>query len=234
MPNNLDTLQNNVNFISSSFSLTSLVFNLFFGALIAILIKIHYKKYSSTLNNREEFTNIFPFILLTTVLVISIVKSSLALSLGLVGALSIVRFRTPIKEPEELSYLFICIAAGLGLGANQTMPTIVSVIFILFIMILIKSKKTKNEDKNMFLSIEIDTSLNQKKENLLEEINNKLSKEVTHYDLKRLEYRKNLIDLTYQLNIDDINKLEKIIKQIELINPNISITYIDQNQVPSI
>ena len=101
-------------------------------------------------------------------------------------------------------------------------------------MILIKSKKTKNEDKNMFLSIEIDTSLNQKKENLLEEINNKLSKEVTHYDLKRLEYRKNLIDLTYQLNIDDINKLEKIIKQIELINPNISITYIDQNQVPSI
>jgi len=86
----------------------------------------------------------------------------------------------------------------------------------------------------MFLSIEIDTSLNQKKENLLEEINNKLSKEVTHYDLKRLEYRKNLIDLTYQLNIDDINKLEKIIKQIELINPNISITYIDQNQVPSI
>ena len=57
---------------------------------------------------------------------------------------------------------------------------------------------------------------------------------MTHYDLKRLEYRKNLIDLTYQLNIDDINKLEKIIKQIELINPNISITYIDQNQVPSI
>lgn len=105
MPDNINILQNSLNINSSSFSLASLIINLFFGALIAILIKIHYKKYSSTLNNREEFTNIFPFILLSTVLVISVVKSSLALSLGLVGALSIVRFRTPIKEPEELAYL---------------------------------------------------------------------------------------------------------------------------------
>ena len=80
----------------------------------------------------------FPFVLLTTVLVISIVKSSLALSLGLVGALSIVRFRTPIKEPEELAYLFLCIAAGLGLGANQTLPTIIAIILILTVMFFVK------------------------------------------------------------------------------------------------
>ena len=101
-------------------------------------LKIHYKKYGSTISNREEFSNIFPFILLTTTLVITIVKSSLALSLGLVGALSIVRFRTPIKEPEELSYLFICIAAGLGFGANQTLITLTSVILILLFMTLFK------------------------------------------------------------------------------------------------
>ena len=51
--------------------------------------------------------------------VITIVKSSLALSLGLVGALSIVRFRTPIKETEELIMLFINLAIGLGLGASK-------------------------------------------------------------------------------------------------------------------
>ena len=55
--------------------------------------------------------------------VILIVKSSLALSLGLVGALSIVRFRTPIKEPEELIYLFLAIAIGLGFGAGQIVPS---------------------------------------------------------------------------------------------------------------
>jgi hypothetical protein len=52
-----------------------------------------------------------------------VVKSSLALSLGLVGALSIVRFRTPIKEPEELVYLFMAIAIGLGYGAGHVLIT---------------------------------------------------------------------------------------------------------------
>ena len=47
-------------------------------------------------------------------LIITVVKTSLALSLGLVGALSIVRFRSAIKDPEELLYLFFSIAIGIG------------------------------------------------------------------------------------------------------------------------
>ena len=50
---------------------------------------------------------------MTTMLIISIVKSSLALSLGLVGALSIIRFRAAIKEPEELAYLFLAIGISI-------------------------------------------------------------------------------------------------------------------------
>ena len=62
-------------------------------------------------------------IIITIMVVITIVKSSLALSLGLVGALSIVRFRTAIKEPEELAYTFFAIAIGLGAGADQIIIT---------------------------------------------------------------------------------------------------------------
>ena len=104
---------------NSEIDLSLMVLNLFFAFIISILIKFHYKKFSTTLTNRDDFSNLFPFITLTVALVIYIVKSSLALSLGLVGALSIVRFRTPIKEPEELAYLFICIAAGLGLWCQS-------------------------------------------------------------------------------------------------------------------
>ena len=111
---------------NSEIDLSLIVLNLLFAFVISLLIKFHYKKCSTTLTNRDDFSNLFPFITLTIVLVIYIVKSSIALSLGLVGALSIVRFRTPIKEPEELAYLFICIAAGLGYGANQTIPTTVA------------------------------------------------------------------------------------------------------------
>ena len=73
---------------------------------------------------------------MTTAFIISIVKSSLALSLGLVGALSIIRFRTAIKEPEEISYLFICIGIGLGLGANYKLITIMAVILIIASIII--------------------------------------------------------------------------------------------------
>ena len=68
---------------------------------------------------QKEFSKNFVVLGVTTTIVIMIVKSSLALSLGLVGALSIVRFRAAIKEPEELVYLFLIIAIGLGCGANQ-------------------------------------------------------------------------------------------------------------------
>ena len=63
-------------------------------------------------------------------------KSSLALSLGLVGALSIVRFRAAIKEPEELVYLFLVIATGLGCGADQIKITLIGVVVAILLIYL--------------------------------------------------------------------------------------------------
>ena len=234
MPENLGLLKDFVNSSSAPFSIGSLIINLFVGAIISFILKAHYKKYSSTLNNREEFGNIFPFILLTTTLVISIVKSSLALSLGLVGALSIVRFRTPIKEPEELAYLFICIAAGLGLGANQTAPTVVAVIFIMVIMSFMKNKNFVKIEKNMFLTLEYKIKSEKEKDNIIKSINKIIGSEVLRYDLRRLDLRENFLDITYQLNVTDIEVLEKIINSLKKNYPAISVSYLDQNQAPSI
>ena len=234
MDQNLELIKDTLNINLSSFSLSLLILNLIVGLVLSIIIKLHYKKFSSTLNNREDFTNVFAFILLTTTLIISIVKSSLALSLGLVGALSIVRFRTPIKEPEELAYLFICIAAGLGLGANQTIPTIVAILFILLSMVLIKNRNLNTQDTNMFLSVELNTSNKDIQDNIVKEINNKIIKNVLKFDLRRMESRESSLDITYQINVNNLQALENIIKDLKQIHPKISITYIDQNQVPSI
>ena len=135
----------------SPLSLITLLMNIGIGAILSLGVSWHFKKFGSTLSNREEFGQVFPFILLTTILIITVVKSSLALSLGLVGALSIVRFRTPIKEPEELAYLFISIAMGLGLGANQILATVVAGPGILAFMAIIKTAKRENKSKNFYL-----------------------------------------------------------------------------------
>ena len=215
-------------------SLNSLLINLAVGVLVSILIKIHYRRFGSTITNREEFSNIFPFIVLTTVLIISVVKSSLALSLGLVGALSIVRFRTPIKEPEELAYLFICIATGLGLGANQTVVTLVAVLFILIAVSVTKFKSRNKIEKNMYLTIELSEIKNIEKEEISKKINIILSEELKNFDLRQLDVKDNFFQSTYIIAIDNVSMLEKTIGKLNKSFPKISINYIDQNQVPSI
>jgi hypothetical protein len=107
-----------------------------FSAILSLLIQFVYIKFSSTLSDKFEFSKNFVILGLATTLIITIVKSSLALSLGLVGALSIVRFRAAIKEPEELVYLFLIIATGLGCGAGQIMITAIGVLISLFIIII--------------------------------------------------------------------------------------------------
>lgn len=89
------------------------------GGLISVYLRFLYSRFSVSASHRDSVTRVFPMLTLVTIGVIAVVKSSLALSLGLVGALSIVRFRAAIKEPEELVYLFLCIGVGLALGAQQ-------------------------------------------------------------------------------------------------------------------
>lgn len=89
------------------------------GGLLALFIKWLYQHFGKSMSNRDSVTRVFPLLTLVTIGVITVVKTSLALSLGLVGALSIVRFRAAIKEPEELVYLFLCIGVGLASVRNS-------------------------------------------------------------------------------------------------------------------
>ena len=81
-------------------SLTTLATNLLLCIVLSSALAWFYTRYGRSLSNRARFAQTLPGLALTTVVIISVIKSSLALSLGLVGALSIVRFRTAIKEPE--------------------------------------------------------------------------------------------------------------------------------------
>ena len=164
------------------------ILSLIFAVVLSYFVQLFYIKYSSSLSNRKEFSKNFVILAVTTCIVIMIVKSSLALSLGLVGALSIVRFRAAIKEPEELVYLFLIIAIGLGCGANQLIITTVGILFAL-ILIVIYSGYMKNSNKNIEQTINMgviieedvpDTAIN----NLILEIK-KVSNELKFISMSR-------------------------------------------------
>lgn len=123
------------------------------GGLLGVYVRALYRRFAGTLSNRDSFSRSFPLLTLATILVIFVVKSSLALSLGLVGALSIVRFRAAIKEPEELVYLFFCIASGLAIGAEYFEVAAVGVVVFTGFVLAADRARTKRGDSSLLLTI---------------------------------------------------------------------------------
>ena len=154
--NRFQTFQEFLTTQSVQIPILGFIFNLIIAGVLSYLLGLIYIKYGSSLSNRRSMARNFVLITTTTTLIIAIVKSSLALSLGLVGALSIVRFRAAIKEPEELNYLFLSIAIGLGFGADQRVITTIAFLIIGGIIILrnIYNKSDENANLIIFVSSE--------------------------------------------------------------------------------
>ena len=224
----------NLSLPDAPLSIAVLMLNLFVGVILAVALRIHFRLFGSTLSNREEFAQVFPFVLLTTILIITVVKSSLALSLGLVGALSIVRFRTPIKEPEELAYLFIAIAMGLGLGANQTVPTVVASVFILVAMAIIGRLRKQRAGKNIYLSVDLTSDAADASSATLARLNEIILRHARTSDLRRYDVRQDTIEATYFVDIPTTAGLSVLVGEVRQAFPTAGITFLDQSQLPSV
>ena len=118
------------------------LFSFILCVLMSFILRYFYIRRSYSLTGKSHIGSILPILSTVVFLVIVVVKSSLALSLGLVGALSIVRFRTPIKEPEELVYLFLAISIGLGFASGQNLITTLLTLLILLIIYFWLSNKS--------------------------------------------------------------------------------------------
>jgi len=213
-------------------SLGALLTGLCTGLVLALILRWHFQRFGSTLSNRAEFAQVFPFIVMTTILIITIVKSSLALSLGLVGALSIVRFRTPIKEPEELAYLFMAIAIGLGLGADQLAPTIMGTAVILGSVGALRWSKSGEDSKNLYLSIHCPIPAGERSP--IQDLEAIVDRFVSAGDLRRIDKRNGALEATYWVDLENSGSLTDMVEALEAAFPDIGITFIDQQRIPAI
>ncbi len=206
-----------------SINLNNFVLNLLATFILCYILRELYIRFSSTLSNKDEFSKNFIILGVTTCIVITIVKSSLALSLGLVGALSIVRFRAAIKEPEELVYLFLVISIGLGNGAGQIKITLVGSLLAFLIIILfskIKIKKSLSNLESTQISITINNEMtNVKIDNLI----NQIKKETLSIDLVSLNKSKKIMIMNFNVILKDFNKLNVINDKIIKMYPNANI-----------
>ena len=142
----------------NSVSLLDMVIALVLAFILGLLIMQVYKKTFKGVMYSEGFGVSLMVLTLISTLIILAVTSNVILSLGMVGALSIVRFRSAIKEPLDIAFLFWSISVGIVLGAGLISLAVIGSIFIGIIMVLFVNKKTVDNPYILVVNCENDNS----------------------------------------------------------------------------
>lgn len=207
-------------------TIPSFIFSFIVCGILSFSLGRLYVKYGNSLSNRRAFARNFLVLAITTMFIITVVKSSLALSLGLVGALSIVRFRSAIKEPEELTYLFLTVAIGLGCGAGLAILTIIA--FIGFMIIIWFNKRFQREIENQSLYLTISSSMPGTVN--LKTIVEELKKYCSAIKLKRSDESPAGMEASFFVEFDNFEKLEELKAAVKSIHPSVAITFMDNTR----
>jgi uncharacterized membrane protein YhiD involved in acid resistance len=209
---------------SQSISLLDFLIGIAVAAPLLIFLRLFYIRFGHAVSNRSRFANNFLPLGLTTMLIITIVQSSIALSLGLVGALSIVRFRAAIKDPEELVYLFLVIGIGLGCGAGQSLLTLLAFVLILAMILVnnrLSGQKSFKPQDSMYLNIRTDMKD-------VFELTELFSSHLSYVELKRMDQTEEGLDLSYIIKADSVKQLEEVRRAINDISPKSTLSFVDQ------
>ena len=191
----------------SEFSAVDTVIGLVFALLICLYIFIIYKKTLTGVMYSSGFALTLVGLSLVTTLVIMAVTSNVVLSLGMVGALSIVRFRTAIKEPVEIVFLFWSLAAGIVIGAGMIPLAVIGSAIIGIILLLFANRKNHSTPYILVLNC-----VNEKAET---EVQNILGKDTEHYIVKSKTINPSGIELTMELRTknattDFVNRIAEL------------------------
>ncbi len=179
----------------TSVSMLDMVIALVLAFAIGLFIFLIYKKTFSGVIYSASFGATLVALTMISTFVILAVTSNVVLSLGMVGALSIVRFRTAIKEPLDIAFLFWAIAAGIVLAAGMIPLAVFGSVLIGVILLVFCNKKSVDSPYIVVVNCDGDAS-----ESLVQ---NMLSASVKKMVIKSKTVNKNGCELTYEIRLKD-------------------------------
>ena len=181
----------------NSFSTVDVLLALGLSFVLGLFIFLIYKKTYQGVMYSDSFGVSLIAMSMITSLVIIAVTSNVVLSLGMVGALSIVRFRTAIKEPMDIAFLFWAIAVGIVLGAGLLPLAIIGSVIIGIIIVIFSTRKIGDTPYILVVNCE-----NEETENTA---NTLIKEEAKKSVLKSKAVNKLGVELTYEVRIKDDN-----------------------------
>ena len=191
----------------TEFSAIDTLIGLAFALVIGLFIFLIYKKTFSGIMYSSGFAMSLVGLSMVTTLVIMAVTSNVVLSLGMVGALSIVRFRAAIKEPMEIVFLFWSLAVGIVIGAGMIPLAVIGSVIIGVILIVFARKKLGVSPYILIVKMDNEKT----EENVLNLVNSAVDK----FIVKSMTVNKNGIELTAEVRVKDsatgfVNRVSEI------------------------
>lgn len=191
----------------SSFSILDTVLGLAAALVIGLFIFLVYKKTLTGVMYSDGFALTLVGLALVTTLVIMAVTSNVVLSLGMVGALSIVRFRTAIKEPVEIVFLFWSLAVGIVIGAGMIPLAVIGSAIIGVILLLFGNRKVRDNPYILVISC--------RREEAETGLHTALAQSVDFYNVKSKTVTAAGIELTAELRVRDastafVNRIQSL------------------------
>lgn len=180
---------------TGSISVDKMIFSLLIAFLIGLFIVYIYRKTYTGVVYSKSFSLCIILLSMVTAMIIRTISSNLALSLGMVGALSIVRFRTAVKEPVDTGFMFWGITAGIMSGAGLYFVSILASILLGLLYVISYSMGFK-VSSNYLLIIKYEAGAHSEVNKIMKKINKK--------KLKSKTLTKNVIELTFEVEVKDI------------------------------
>lgn len=204
---------------ASSFSVIDMVIALGLSFALGLFIFLIYKKTFKGVMYSENFGVSLIAMSLITTLIILAVTSNVILSLGMVGALSIVRFRSAIKEPLDIAFVFWSISVGIVLGAGLIPLAVLGSVFIGITLLIFCNKKSHS---NPYILI-----VNCEDENSEKLVMNRLAKSVKKHVIKSKTIASNSgIELSIEIRLKDMTTtFVNEINNIEGVNNVVLVSY---------
>ena len=180
---------------TASFSIVDMIIAMALAFALGLFIFYVYKKtFYGVMYSAQFGVSLLAMTLITTLIILA-VTSNIILSLGMVGALSIVRFRTAIKEPMDIAFMFWAIAVGIVLGAGLIPLAILGSVFIGVILMVFVNKKPSETPYVLVVSCADDAS----EKRVFDKINQSVKKSV----VKSKSVSHNGIELTVEVRLKD-------------------------------
>jgi hypothetical protein len=205
------------------------IVSIILGVVLGVWIAFIYKLTHKGLNYESSFISTLALLAPIVTLVMFFIQGDLVLSLGLVGSLSIIRFRTPIKDTRDMVFLFWTIVVGLGLGTlNWTLSFISTIILSIIMLVFYKIRYGRKKHNEYILMVYGQENFD---ESIIKDWQNKVDYDIR---LRSREIEDNRLRLVYEIrfnekDIDQINALVKTIQKqrniekVSLLSPQLNL-----------